>query len=41
MDQICSKFLKELADVLAYPLSVIINLLVKLTVFEKNVKLQI
>lgn len=37
VDKISSKFLKEAADVLAYPLSRI-NLLAKLTVFKEECK---
>ena len=38
IDQISAKFLKEAADVLAYLLSEIINLLVKLSAFPKKCK---
>ena len=38
MDQISAKFLEENADALAYMLTKIISLLVKLYVFLKNVK---
>ena len=36
MDQISAKFPKEAADMLAYPLSRIIDLSVKLSVFPKE-----
>ena len=39
IDQIPAKILKEAADVLAYPLSEIINLLVKLSTFPKKCKI--
>ena len=39
MDQIPAKPLKEAADVFAYPLSKVMNLSVKLSVFPENVKL--
>ena len=35
MDQITKKFLKETADVLAYPLPRITNLFIKLSVFPE------
>ena len=38
MDRIPAKFVKEAADVLAYSLSKIINLLIKLTVFSLECK---
>ena len=39
MDQIPAKFLKEAADVVAYPLSRFINLFVKLSIFLEECKI--
>ena len=39
MDQIPAKFLEQAADVLGYPLSKIINLLVKLSEFLEECKI--
>lgn len=39
MDQIPAKFLKEVGDVLAYPLSKIVNLSVRLSVFLEECKI--
>lgn len=39
MDQIPAKFLKEAGDVLAYPLSRIVNLSVRLSVFLEECKI--